>query len=92
MTEAHLQAIIGAAEGKKQKDGWFALPEGRHVTLYAAAGGTTLTVARVEALLVAGELVHARTVKGEVFVLALVDLFAGQVEAAAQGARRAGFG
>jgi hypothetical protein len=49
-------------------------------------------VSRIEAVRVDGSLVAARTVRGEEYLLALEDLFAGAVEPQAQGARRAGFG
>jgi hypothetical protein len=92
MTVDHLNAIIKAAEAKKDEKGWWATQEGRHVTLYAASGGSSLTVSRVEALRIDGVLVSARTVRGEEYLLALEDLFAGAVEPQAQGGRRAGFG
>ena len=92
MTVDHLNAIIKAAEARKDDKGWFATQEGRHVTLYVASGGSSLTVSRIEALRVDGALVLARTVRGEEYLLALEDVFAGAVEPQAQGGRRAGFG
>lgn len=91
MTEAHLTAIVEASEGKKDPDGWWVMKEGRHVTLYVSAQGTSLTMGKVEALRLEGPLVKARSVRGEVYVVALEDVFAGQVEPRPQGARRAGF-
>jgi hypothetical protein len=91
MTEEHLTAIIGAAEAKKDSQGWWVMPEGRHATLYASSQGSSLTMGRVEAMRLEGPLLKARTVRGEVYVVALVDVFAGQVEPQPQGARRAGF-
>ncbi|MFO0569294.1 MAG: hypothetical protein U0263_26790 [Polyangiaceae bacterium] len=92
MTEDHLSALLQACEaGKKDKEGWFHLPEGRHLTLYAAFNGAALNVARISDLKKDGELVHARTVKGETYLLALSDLFAGAVEASPAQARKAGF-
>ncbi|MBK7582349.1 MAG: hypothetical protein IPI67_19350 [Myxococcales bacterium] len=92
MTEDHLSALLAACEaGKKDKEGWFHLPEGHHLTLYAAFNGAALNVARVAQLKRDGDLVHARTVKGETYVLSLSDLFAGAIEAAAGQARKAGF-
>jgi hypothetical protein len=49
-------------------------------------------VSKVEAMKLEGQLLKARTVRGEMYVIALEDAFAGQVEAQLQGARRAGFG
>ena len=91
MTPEHLTAALSAAEAKKTKEGWV-MAEGRHLTLYVASGGVSLTVSRVETLQLEGQLIRAKTVRGETFLLALEDAFAAQVEAAAQGSRRAGFG
>jgi hypothetical protein len=91
MTEDHLSAIVGAGDGKKDNQGWWVMPEGRHVTLYVASEGSSLTVSKVEAVKLEGTLVKARTVRGETYVLAMEDVFAGQVEPQPQGARRAGF-
>jgi hypothetical protein len=92
MTLDHLTAITKAAEARKDDKGWWTTQEGRHVTLYVASGGSSLTVSRIEALRVDGALVAARTVRGEEYLLALEDVFAGAVEPQAQGGRRAGFG
>jgi hypothetical protein len=91
MTDEHLAALLAAAEAKKDKEGWHRPPEGRPMTLYAAAGGALLTVTRVEAVRADKGLVQARTTKGETYVLALADLFAGAVEAQQSTARKAGF-
>jgi hypothetical protein len=92
MTEEHLSSLLAVAEaGKKDKDGWLALPEGRHITFYCAYNGASLSVSRVSHLSREGELISARTVKGETFVLALSDIFAGAVEAPAGTSRKAGF-
>ena len=93
MTEEHFTAIVTAAEAKKNAEGWWVTQEGRHVTLYVGAeGGSSLTVNRVEALRVDGLLVRARSVRGEEYILALEDIYAGAVEPQAQTGRRAGFG
>jgi hypothetical protein len=69
------------------------MQEGRHVTLYVSASGTSLTVARIEAVRLDGALVRARTVRGEDYLLALEDVFAGAIEPQPQqSGRRAGFG
>ncbi len=91
MTDDHLSALIAAAEAKKEKDGFYSLPEGRHLTLYAAFNGANLNVSRVSSLKRDGELVLVRTTKGETFILALADLFAGSVEAPSTSTRKAGF-
>lgn len=91
MTQEHLTAIIGAAEATKDILGWWALPEGRHATLYASSQGASLTMGKIDALKLEGPLLQARTTRGEVYVVALQDVFAGQVEPQPKGARRAGF-
>jgi hypothetical protein len=92
MTEDHLTAIISVAEAKKDSGNWWVMPEGRHATLYASSQGSSLTMGKVEALALEGPLLRARTARGEVYVVALVDVFAGQVEPQPKGVRRAGFG
>lgn len=92
MTDDHFAAFVAAAEAKKDAAGWWMAQDGRHMTLYASFGGSSLTVARIEALRGEGQHVTARTVRGELYVLAVADLFAGQVEPETQGSRRAGFG
>jgi hypothetical protein len=92
MTEDHFGAIVAAAEAKKDPEGWWAAAEGRHITLYASFAGSSLSVSRVNALRIDGPLVKARTARGESYILALADLYAGQIEGQTQGVRRAGFG
>jgi len=91
MTEEHLAALLATAEAKKDAQGWAKTPEGRLMTLYIASGGASLTVGRVEALRVKGSLIEARSVKGETYVIALADLYAGAVEAPPTSGRKAGF-
>ena len=91
MTEEHLTALLKTAEAKKDGDGWHALSEGKHMTLYVGSNGASLSVQRVEAVRQEGQIVRARTVRGEVFVLALEDVFAGAVEGAKSSNRKAGF-
>lgn len=91
MTEQHFSALLSASEAKKASDGWLKLPEGRHLTLYVAFNGASLTVSRIEAVRSEAGLVKAKTVKGETFVLALTDIFAGAVDAPAATSRKAGF-
>ena len=90
MTEEHLQALLAAAEAKKEERG-HSLPEGRSLTLYVASNGANLTVSRISTVRVDKGLIHARTIKGEYFVIALVDCYAGSLEAPPSGARKAGF-
>jgi hypothetical protein len=94
MTGEHLEAVLKNVQAKAEKDGFQALPEGAALTLYASHDGVGLTVSRVEAVKVDGELVYARTARRETFALGRGDLFAIAIEGAAgqQPARRAGFG
>jgi hypothetical protein len=91
MTQEHLTALITAGEAKKTDDGWLTLPEGRALTLYVAAGNASLSIPRIQSLKLEHALVHARTHKGEHYVVALEDAYAGSVEAPAANTKRAGF-
>ena len=91
MTQEHLSAILDILSAKSDKDGWSTFSEGRGVTLYAAHDGVQLTVARVEAVAVKSGILRARTSKGEIYIIALEDVFAAAAEAAATQARKAGF-
>lgn len=91
MTEEHLTALLSMAEAKKDDKGFLRAGEGRNMSLYAATAGASLTVTKVEALKVEKQLLYARTVRGEVFVLALEDVFAGSVDQPLSSGRKAGF-
>lgn len=92
MTQEHWAALVEASGAKKDDKGFFAPPEGKLLTLYVSSGGATLSVQRIEAVRLDQGLVHARTKKGELFVLALQDVFAGAVEETqGSSARKAGF-
>jgi hypothetical protein len=91
MTEEHLSALLAAAEAKKDDKGWSVGSEGRLMTLYAAYGGAGLSVSRVEAIRIEGQLLHARTSKNELYLLALSDVYAGAVEGPTATSRKAGF-
>jgi hypothetical protein len=92
MTQEHWAALVEASGAKKDDKGFLAPPEGKLLTLYVASGNSTLSVQRIEAVKQDQALIHARTKKGELFVLALADVFAGAVEET-QGSsnRKAGF-
>lgn len=90
MTEQHFLALLRVADAKRDGD-WFKLRDGRQLTLYVASNGASLTVARVDALMLDGNLVQAKTSRGELFVFAIVDIYAGSTEAAQTGSRKAGF-
>lgn len=91
MTQEHWAALIEASGAKKDDKGFFSPPEGKLLTLYVSSGSATLSVQRIEAVRLEQGLVHARTKKGELFVLALQDVFAGAVEEAQGSSRKAGF-
>jgi hypothetical protein len=91
MIQEHLSAILDLISAKTEKDGWSVFPDGRGLTLYAAHDGVQLAVPRVEAIAVKGGLLRARTSKGELYVLALEDVFAVAAEATPTQARKAGF-
>ena len=94
MTGQHIEAILKQAAAKADKDGYLTLADGAVLTLYISHDGASLTVPKVEAIKLDGELVFARTAKRETFALVQADVFALALEAVAGGqpARRAGFG
>jgi hypothetical protein len=91
MTPEHYAALIEASGAKKDEKGFSVPPEGKLLTLYVSSGSATLSVQRIEAVRHEGTLVHARTKKGELFILALEDIFAGAVEETQGSNRKAGF-
>ncbi len=91
MTSEHLSALLSAAEAKTDDAGWAATEEERTITLYVSRDGASLTVARLTSIKPEGDLVFAKNVRGETFVLALADLFAGSVEGQKDSGRKAGF-
>lgn len=93
MDKAHVKAILATAGATDGKDGWVDVPDGKSITLYVAHGGATMQVARTVALKLDGALVFARTAKGETYILAESDLFAGAIEGGTTSTvRKAGFG
>lgn len=91
MTQDHLSLLLEAANATQDAQGWQRLPEQHHISLYVASGGGALTVSRVDALRSNGDFLEARTTRGELFVLALEQVFAGAVEGATSAQRKAGF-
>lgn len=93
MTSEELETVWKAFQTKKD-EGWHTLGEGGTMTLYVAHAGVSLTVPRIEAVRVEGEMVYARSPKKELFAFAKGDVFALAREGAPAGqpARRAGFG
>ena len=91
MTQEHWAALIEASGAKADQTGFLTPPEGKLLTLYVASSSATLSVQRIEGVRQVQGLVHARTKKGELFVLALEDVFAGAVEETQGSSRKAGF-
>jgi len=91
MTKEHLDQLLAGVGAELDGEGWHAMGEGRLLTLYAAHGGAGLTVSRVEAIKQAGGLLQARTQRGEVFMLALDDVYAGSGDGHGPTKRKAGF-
>jgi hypothetical protein len=96
MTEEMLRTVLETAEAKidkGDKDGWAALPEGRSLTFYVAHNGASLTVSKISAVRVAQGVVRAKSVKGQLFVLSLPDIFAAALDGAGEpsSSRKAGF-
>jgi hypothetical protein len=95
MTGDHLDAILKVSGAKSEKDGWLALPDGGTMTLHVAHDGASMTISRVEAVRLDGELLYARNPKREMFVVVRGDVYAVALESDASAgkvARRAGFG
>jgi hypothetical protein len=93
MTDTMLQAILDEVQAKSEH-GERILTDGRRITLYVAHDGVGLTVAKVESVKVGGGLVRAKNDKGELYVLALEDLFAASIDShggASASGRKAGF-
>jgi hypothetical protein len=91
MTQEHLSALLAAGEATKTGEGWMTLPDARSLTLYVASGGVPLSIGRVQSIRQEGGLLHAKTHKGEHYVVAIVDAYAGSVDAPSNIAKKAGF-
>src|ERR1700733_2944789 len=69
MTPEHFDVILKNAQAKPaagaEKDGFLSLPEGKMLSFYVAHEGASMSVSRVEAVKLDGELVFARTTKRE---------------------------
>jgi hypothetical protein len=93
MTDEMLHAVLETAGAKLDKEGWSTLPEGRLMTLYAAHGGVSLTISKVEAVKVSQRVAWARSSKGETYLIHVDDLFAAAMDRGhePQAGRKAGF-
>lgn len=92
MTREQIESILKAAGAKSDKEGGHALPEGSNFTLHVAHDGASLSVQKLESLRFEGDLLHAKSAKQTVWLVAS-DVFAVAVEGAAGVAARrpAGF-
>ena len=92
MTNDMLRTVLDTAKAK-EADGWQVLSDGRVMSLYCAHAGVPLTVQKIEAVRLSQGVLHARSSKGETFLLALEDVFAAAFDAgtASPVARKAGF-
>lgn len=91
MKQEQLESFLASVPVEAGDDGWSQAPAERNITLYAAHGGVPLTVSKVDAVKLDGELVWARTPKGGTYQLLLDDLFALAVDAPQNAERKAGF-
>jgi hypothetical protein len=94
MTPEHINDILKICEASEGDGGFRELPQKTTLTLYLSKGGVGLTVPSIEAVALKGHTVHARTIKGDLYVVSLEDVFAANVEGRmkAKTERRAGFG
>jgi hypothetical protein len=90
MAKEHVWAVLNLA-GAEARDGWWQMPEGKAMSLYAGRGGVGLTVSRILALREEGLFWHLRTAKGDTYVVDVDDVFAGAVEGGSASANKAGF-
>jgi hypothetical protein len=94
MTPDHINEILTICEASSSEGGFRELPNKTTLSLYLARAGVGLTVPSVEALAIKGQVIHARTNKGDLYVVPLEDVFAVNIEGRLQpkAARKAGFG
>jgi len=93
MTKEMFDAMIARAECRDANGGRSEVPDGRSMTLYLSRDGASLQVSRVTELSLNDGIIEAIDKKGELFMLALADLFAASVSGASKEnpARKAGF-
>ena len=93
MTKDMFDTILARAECTTADDGTSELPEGKTLTLYLSRDGASLQVGRVIEMKLDGSIVEAANNKGELFLVALGDLFAASVSGGSKSSkgRKAGF-
>lgn len=100
MTPEAFHQVLTLAEAGPPQDGQGPdaglreLPAKSTLAIYLSSNAVGLTIAGVEAIAVDGPLARARTTKGDLYLFAVVDVFAVNVEGRAhpKAQRRAGFG
>ena len=92
MTREMFDKVLERAECTEE-EGEHVLPEGRSMTLYVSRQGSSLTVARVAGLRFDEDALFARDQRGEIFLLALDDVFVASVSGVVEqkSSRKAGF-
>ena len=93
MTKDMFDTILARAECTARDDGGSDLPEGKTLTLYLSRDGASLQVGRVIEVKLDNGIVEAVSNKGELFLVALDDLFAASVSGGSKTSRerKAGF-
>lgn len=93
MTREQIETILKTAGAKSDKEGGHALPEGSNVTFHVAHDGASLSFQKLESVRFDGELVHAKSSKQSVSLVAS-DVFAVAIEGGSNtpARRPAGFG
>ncbi len=93
MTKDMYSTILARAECKTRDDGGAVLPERKTLTLYLSRDGTSLQVGRVVEMKLDSGIVEAVTNKGDLFLVALDDLYAASVTGGSKTTkgRKAGF-
>jgi len=93
MTKDMFDTILERAECTARDDGGSELPEGKTLTLYLSRDGASLQVGRVIEVKLDSGIVEAVNNKGELFIMALEDLFAASVSGGSKSSkgRKAGF-
>lgn len=86
----HLKALLDLA-GTDEEEAWQVLKDERTVTLHVSNQGVGLNVSKIRRLRVQAELLFAENQNGDGYVLKLSDVFAGSVDPANKGSRKAGF-
>jgi hypothetical protein len=94
MSPEHINDILTLCEASAADNGFRELPNKTTLSLYLAKAGVGLTVAQIEAINIKGSTIQARTTKGDLYVVALEDVFGANIEGRMQAKtpRKAGFG